>query len=145
MHNDNGRYTNRWVDLKVEGMKTPWLLGIDKLPAPMAHGEGKFFAEKEILEKLKKSGQIVLKYFKGEICNYQNLDPNPNGSIENIAGIVDETGRIFGMMPHPERGMFFTHLPNWTLLKEQYKRAGKQLPKFAPGIKIYQNGVNYFK
>jgi phosphoribosylformylglycinamidine synthase subunit PurQ / glutaminase len=145
LHNDNARYINRWVDLKVEGMKTPWLKDIDSFPTPMAHGEGKFYAEKDVLEKLKKNGQIVLKYFRGEICEYQNLDPNPNGSLEDIAGVVDESGKIFGMMPHPERGMLFTQLPNWTLLKEQLKRGGKELPKLAPGIRIYQNGVSYFK
>ena len=145
LHNDNARYTNRWVDLKVMGMKTPWLKGIKSFPTPIAHGEGKFVAEKEVLEKLKKNGQIVLKYFKGEICEFQNLEPNPNGSIEDIAGIVDETGKIFGMMPHPERGMLFTQLPNWTNLREKLKREGKPLPYLAPGIKIYQNGVDYFK
>lgn len=145
LHNDNARYTNRWVDLKVEGMESPWIRGVDSFPTPIAHGEGKFFAEKEVLDALKKNGQIVLKYFKGEICELQNLEPNPNGSIEDIAGIVDESGKIFGMMPHPERGMLFTQLPNWTLLREKLKREGNEIPKLAPGIKIYQNGVEYFK
>lgn len=144
MPNENARYTNRWVDLKVEGMKTPWLKDIKSFSTPMAHGEGKFYADKKTLQKLNKNGQIVLRYFKGEICDYQNLDPNPNGSIEDVAGIVDGSGRIFGLMPHPERGMFFTQLPNWPLLKEKLKREGKEIPKLAPGIKIYQNGVEYF-
>jgi phosphoribosylformylglycinamidine synthase subunit PurQ / glutaminase len=145
LHNDNARYTNRWVDLKVEGMKTPWLKDIKTFPTPLAHGEGKFYAEQNVLEKLQKNGQIVLKYFKGEICEYQNLTPNPNGSLEDVAGLTDESGKIFGMMPHPERGMLFTQLPNWTYLKEKLKREGKDLPTLAPGIKIYQNGVEYFK
>lgn len=145
LHNKNARYINRWVDLKVTGMKTPWLKRIDSFPVPIAHGEGKFFADSKTLNKLKKNGQIVLKYFKGEISEYQEMDANPNGSLEDIAGITDETGKILGMMPHPERGMFFTHLPNWTVLKEIYKKEGKKLPKLAPGIKVYQNGVDYFR
>lgn len=145
MNNNNARYTNRWVDLKVMGMKTPWLKDIKEFSTPVAHGEGKFYAEDKTLKRLKENGQIVLKYFKGEICKYQNLEANPNGSLEDIAGIVDETGKILGLMPHPERGMFFTQLPNWTYLAKKLKREGKEIPKLAPGIKIYQNGVDYFK
>lgn len=143
--NKNARYINRWVDLKVEGNKTPWLKRIDTFPAPIAHGEGRFFADSKTLSALNKNGQVVLRYVKGEICDYQNLEPNPNGSLEDIAGITDETGRIFGLMPHPERGMLFTQLPNWPLLAEEFKRKGIKIPKLAPGIQIYQNGVNYFK
>ena len=142
-HNDNARYTVRWVDLKVIG-KTPWLKNIKSISLPIAHGEGKFYAEKETLKQLKKQNQIALKYVKGEICVYQNLKANPNGSLDSIAGITDETGRIFGLMPHPERGTFFTHLPNWPLLKEKYQRMGKNIPKHAPGLQIFKNGVNYF-
>lgn len=143
--NKNARYINRWVDLKVEGKKTPWLKNIDIFPAPIAHGEGRFFADPKILKKLNNNGQIVLKYISGGICDYQNLEPNPNGSLEEIAGITDETGKIFGLMPHPERGMFFTQLPNWPLMAEKLKREGKPLPLLAPGIQIYKNGVDYFK
>jgi len=143
-HNDSARYTVRWVDLKVKN-KTPWLKGIRAIPLPIAHGEGKFFASTKILGQLEKSGLIALRYTEGEMCQYQNLKPNPNGSLKNIAGITDETGRLFGLMPHPERAVFLHHLPNWPLLKEQYKRAGKRLPKFGPGLQIFKNGVDYFK
>lgn len=145
LHNKNARYINRWVDLKVEGKKTPWLKDIDAFPAPIAHGEGRFFADPKTLQALNKSGQIVLRYIKGGICDYQNLEENPNGSLEAIAGITDESGKIFGLMPHPERGMLFTQLPNWPLLAEDFKRKSLKLPKLAPGIQIYKNGVNYFK
>lgn len=145
LFNKKARYTNRWVDLKVEGKKTPWLKGIDVFPAPVAHGEGRFFADLNTLKRLNENGQVVLRYTKGAICDYQNLKPDPNGSMEMIAGITDETGRVFGLMPHPERGMFFTHLPNWPLLMEDFKRKGLKTPYLAPGIQIYQNGVGYFK
>jgi len=143
-HNDSACYTVRWVDLKV-GNKIPWLKGIKTISLPIAHGEGKFFASTKTLRQLEKNDLVTLQYTKGEMCQYQNLEPNPNGSLKDIAGITDETGRLFGLMPHPERAIFPHHLPNWPLLKEQYKRANKKLPKFGPGLQIFKNGVNYFK
>ena len=143
-HNNNARYTVRWVDLQTKN-SSPWLNNIKNISLPIAHGEGRFYTDKTILNKLKKNKQIALKYCQGEICQYQNLPANPNGSLEDIAGITDETGRIFGLMPHPERATFFTHLPNWPLLKEKYQRLGKKIPNHGPGLQIFKNGVNYFK
>ncbi|MDZ7586349.1 MAG: phosphoribosylformylglycinamidine synthase subunit PurQ [Patescibacteria group bacterium] len=125
--NDNPKYIDTWVKLKVMG-KTPWLKGIKELSLPVAHGEGKFFGQGEI--------KPVLKYIN---------HTNPNGSREDIAGITDQTGRILGMMPHPERALFLTQLPDWPLLKEKLLRAGKPLPKFGPGLQIFKNGINYFQ
>jgi phosphoribosylformylglycinamidine synthase subunit PurQ / glutaminase len=143
-HNNNARYTVRWVDLKISS-STPWLSGITELSLPIAHGEGKFFAPPEVLKELKQKKLIAAKYIKGEICRYQNLPANPNGSLDDIAGVTDETGRILGMMPHPERAIFFTQLPNWTFLKEKYIREGGKIPEFGPGLQIFKNGVLYFK
>lgn len=142
--NSNARYTVRWVDLKVAN-KSPWLDGINKLSLPIAHGEGRFFVKPEILRRLKKQKQITLRYVKGEICKYQDLKSNPNGSLLDIAGITDASGRILGIMPHPERAIFFTQLPNWTYLKEKLERKGKRIPQFGPGLQIFKNTVNYFK
>ncbi len=144
LHNDSARYSDRWVDLKIEN-DSPWLRGINTFSTAVSHGEGKLFADKETLELMKEKKLIALKYFQGEICEYQQLEKNPNGAVEDIAGITDESGRIFGLMPHPERGMFFTHLPNWPLLKEEYKRNGKKLPRFEAGLQIFKNAVDYFK
>jgi len=144
LHNENARYTVRWVDLKVMS-KTPWLKNIDKISLPIAHGEGKFYAPEEILEELKKKNLIALKYTDGEICEYHNLKLNPNGAIEDIAGITDESGRILGLMPHPERAMFFNQLPHQTFLKEKLRREGKKIPRNGPGLQIFKNAVNYFK
>lgn len=143
IHNDSARYTVRWVDLKIEN-KSPWLCGIDTISLPIAHGEGKLFCDEKILSLLKKKNLIAMKYATGEICNYQSLKANPNGSLENIAALTDESGRIFGLMPHPERAIFFTQLPHWPYLKEKYQREGKKLPKSGPGLQIFQNSINYF-
>lgn len=144
LHNDSARYTVRWVDLEIKN-KTPWFQGINTVLLPIAHGEGKFFAPEKILNQLKKRKLIAAKYVKGEICEYQNLKPNPNGALEDIAAITDESGRILGMMPHPERAVFFTQLPHWPYLKEKFVRENKKIPKYGPGLKIFQNAVSYFK
>lgn len=173
--NDNNRYTDRWVDLKIitptqpppsrgrssrntsknsfpslEGrgqgrVMSPWLMNIKKLMVPIAHGEGKFVANDDTLKALKRQKMIDAVYYKGEICNYQNLTPNPNGSTLDIAMLTSANGKILGTMPHPERAMFFTQLPHWPLLKEKLIRAGKPLPKFGPGLQIFKNSINYFK
>lgn len=141
VHNSSARYVNRWVDLKVEG-KSPWLLDLEKMSLPIAHGEGRFFAQPKILQAIKEKSLVVLRYVQGEMCNFFNLEPNPTGTLDGIAGVVDQTGKILGLMPHPERAVFFHQLPNFTFLKEQLAREGKKIPKFGPGLKIFQNAVN---
>jgi len=144
VHNDNARYTDRWVDLQFSG-NSPWTNGLGEMMVPIAHGEGKLYADAKTLETLHKRNLIAAKYVDGNACSYQCLAPNPNGSLDDIAGLTDESGKVFGLMPHPERAIDFTQLPNWTLLKEKYKRAHKKVPEEGPGIQIFRNGVNYFK
>ena len=143
LHNETARYIDRWVDVKVEST-SPWLDGIKTLTVPIAHGEGKLYMRPETLKILKQKNLISLRYIKGVMCEYQNLPANPTGTLADIAGITDESGRVFGLMPHPERAMFFTQLPNWPLLKEEYRRKGKKFPTFGPGLQIFKNAVQYF-
>ncbi len=143
-HNDSARYSDRWVDLEFSG-KSPWTVGIERISLPIAHGEGKFYASSEVLKEINARGLVVARYFEGEICRWQGLPPNPNGSLENIAGIRDETGRIFGLMPHPERAIAFTQLPHWTFLREKFRRVGMEMPEEYDGINIFRNGVRYFE
>jgi phosphoribosylformylglycinamidine synthase subunit PurQ / glutaminase len=101
--NDSQRFECRWVSLRVNhNAKTPFIKDLDEIiQLPIAHAEGKFFSEKEVvLKRLKNNNQIVLTYID-----------NPNGSLWDIAGICDATGRIFGLMPHPERFIFSLHHP----------------------------------
>ncbi len=142
-HNDSARYICRWTDVQFES-SSPWTQNLGMLPIPIAHGEGKFYAPPEIMAEIKKRGLVAARYVKGEMCAYQGLSANPTGTLDDIAGITDDTGRVLGMMPHPERAMFFTQLPNWPLLKEQLRRQGKPIPEEGPGLKILQNGVRYF-
>jgi phosphoribosylformylglycinamidine synthase subunit PurQ / glutaminase len=144
LNNQTARLVTRWTDMVVAA-KTPWLDGITHLSAPIAHGEGKFYASEKTLQELKQKNLIALRYVQGETCEYASLPANPNGSTDNIAGIIDESGKVLGLMPHPERGMFFTQRPDFGYLKEKYKREGKPLPEFIDGIKIFQNAVKYFQ
>lgn len=133
IHNDSRRYVVKWVDVSAEG-QSPWLIDVENLFLPIAHGEGKFYADKKILEYLNKNNYIALRYSGG----------NPNGSLDDVAGITDKSGRIFGLMPHPERAIFFTQRPDWTFIKEKYKREGKKIPKNGSGLVIFNNAINYF-
>ncbi len=143
IQNDIPRYLDRWVDLKATG-KGPWLSGIDHLSLPIAHGEGKFYAPAPVLKKLEKQKRVAFVYTKGEMTKNYHLPYNPNGSLHDIAAMTSEDGRIFGIMPHPERAMFFTQLPHWTTLREQYRNEGAPIPKEGPGIEIFKNAVRYF-
>lgn len=142
--NDSARYLDRWVDIKIEGI-SPWLVDIKTLTIPIAHGEGKYYADAKTLKKLNSEKAVAARYYKGEMCKYQDLPANPNGAIEDIAGILGYNGRVLGMMPHPERSMFFHQLPNWPYLKEKYRREKKATPTEGPGLQIFKNAVNYFK
>jgi phosphoribosylformylglycinamidine synthase subunit PurQ / glutaminase len=150
--NNNNRYTDRWVDVRIpplaeggRGGVSPWLTGIKNLSLPIAHGEGKFMAGDETMAVIKKQKMIAGVYYKGQMCGYQNLQYNPNGSTLDIAMLTSANGKILGTMPHPERAMFFTQLPNWPLLKEKLIRAGKPLPKYGAGLQIFKNAIKYFQ
>lgn len=145
--NDSGKFEDRWVYLKsqkvpayrqagkVRSQKCVWTRGLPEIIyLPVAHGEGKFITQdKSALKKLKNNGQIVFQYSDGagSLAGYPH---NPNGSLENIAGITDRTGRIFGLMPHPERHIAFIQHPRWTGLKKK---------KEGDGLQIFRNGVEY--
>jgi phosphoribosylformylglycinamidine synthase subunit PurQ / glutaminase len=133
--NDSAKFEARWVYLKPGG-HCVWTKGLENLIyLPVAHGEGKFLVEeKKVLGRLKKNRQIVFQYCdaRGKLSGYPD---NPNGSLENIAGITDTTGRILGLMPHPERHITSLQSPRKEL---KLKSSGDGLP-------IFKNGVQYVK
>ncbi|MDD5148072.1 MAG: phosphoribosylformylglycinamidine synthase I [Candidatus ainarchaeum sp.] len=144
-HNNSARYECRWVSLVSEKNKCVFTKGIRGIEMPVAHGEGKFIADKKILKQLSERGMVVFKYAKNGKPAKGEFPFNPNGAMLDIAGICDETGRIFGLMPHPERNVFFTQRQDWQLQKELLKRKGLPLPEESDGITIFRNAVNYFK
>ena len=141
--NDNARYLTRWVDLEIKST-SPWFTGVKRMSLPIAHGEGKYAIDATGLARLKKEGVIALTYAKAEICEYFDLPANPNGSLEDIAGITGYGGRVLGLMPHAERAVRFTQLPNWTFLKEKALREGTQLHVEGMGLQVFKNAVQYF-
>lgn len=143
LHNKTARYLTRWVDLKVEN-NSPWLKGLESFSAAIAHGEGRFYTDEKTLREIKKRKLVALRYVNGEICKYQNLEANPNGAIDDIAGITDESGCILGLMPHPERAIFLNQSPIWPWLKEKYLRENKKLPEYNLALQIFKNAVKYF-
>lgn len=138
MLNDSGKFEDRWTYLKSNDSKCAWTKGLPQvIYLPVAHGEGKFVTkDNSILNRLKENKQIVFQYCdeKGRFGDYP---VNPNGSLEHIAGTCDETGRIFGLMPHPERHFIFQQHPHWTRLKKR--------GEFGDGAAIFRNGVEYAK
>ncbi|MFH0790661.1 MAG: phosphoribosylformylglycinamidine synthase subunit PurQ [Candidatus Omnitrophota bacterium] len=159
--NDSGKFEDRWVylksqksvgrglapvcnnvgtgrDLSVKSQKCIWTEGLPEvIYLPVAHGEGKFITgDDTVLKRLKENGQIVFQYC-GETGGLPGYPCNPNGSADNIAGICDQTGRILGLMPHPERHIDILQHPRWTNRKQR-KTEGD-------GLQIFKNGVNYVK
>ena len=90
INNDSARYTDRWIDLEFKN-HCVWTRNIERASFPIAHGEGKFYASEEILKTIKEKGLIAARYVNGEICQTELLNPNPNGSLEDIAAISDES------------------------------------------------------
>ena len=133
-YNKNGKYIDRWVDLKPVG-KSPWLKGIKNISLPIAHGEGRYIKEKKV-----KNLAVAFKYTKGEIYDFQNLESNPNGSESDIAGVLAYNGRVLGLMPHPERAMFFHQSPLWQTKKQK----SRKIPKGGMSLQIFKNAINYF-
>jgi phosphoribosylformylglycinamidine synthase subunit PurQ / glutaminase len=146
MWNKTARYECRWVHMKVESQKCIWTRGIEKLFVPVAHGEGNFYTEPEILKYIKDNDQVVFRYTKPDGSPSNNEFPhNPNDALEDIAGLTDPSGRLLGLMPHPERFHTFTNHPDWNRIKEEHKRKGEPLPEEGEGMKIFRNAVKYFK
>ncbi|MFH1799145.1 MAG: phosphoribosylformylglycinamidine synthase subunit PurQ [Candidatus Omnitrophota bacterium] len=161
--NDSGRFDDRWVYLRnvkckiknvkiedaeckienvgMEGVKCIWAKGLpDVIYLPIAHAEGKFIPkDKNVLESLQKNNQIVFRYSDRSGKVGAGYPHNPNGSVDDIAGICDTTGRVFGMMPHPERHITYLQHPNW-------RRVGLgDRKKMGIGLKIFENGVNFVR
>ena len=143
-HNECGNFRNDWVHLVVDrATRCRFTRGLDRLELPIRHGEGKFFADPDTLSALAGNGQIVLRYAAADGRPAGRQFPlNPNGSVDDIAGICDPTGRVFGLMPHPEAYNHWTNHPDWTHVKALAKRGLAALPSgVTPGVQIFRNAV----
>jgi len=137
-YNDSGRYEDRWVRLEAIPSRSVFLAGIQSVYLPVAHAEGKFVArDAETLRHLETNQQLVLRYV-AQSADGSGCVPypdNPNGSMANVAGVCDATGRVLGLMPHPERHIDPTHHPRWT--------RGEGRP-MGDGLQVFVNAVEYF-
>lgn len=141
--NDHGRYEDRWVSLAVDSESSVFLRRTSELYLPIAHAEGKFVARDEnTLNQLDQAGRLALRYaaLPGRELGAHNgtlpFPHNPNGSQRNVAGCCDETGRILGLMPHPERHIDALQHPQWT--------RGIANPNLQGSV-IFENAVRYFQ
>ncbi len=131
--NDSHQFLDRWVHLRADSSKCVFLADTERLFLPIAHAEGKFVVrDQQTLDQLEQGGQLVLRYTPGED---EATDFNPNGSAGHVAGMCDKSGRVFGLMPHPERFVDPTHHPQWTRLAAQAE---------GQGLAIFRNAVRYF-
>ena len=147
-YNNSGNFIDAWVNLKVNPKsQCVFTKGISSLELPVRHGEGKFYAAGDAIELLFDNNQVVLQYADengDEACGEWPL--NPNGSLKDIAGICDPSGRIFGLMPHPEAFNHYTNHPDWTRKKEALIRQGRAIvSEEGQGIKVFRNAVEYIK
>lgn len=144
--NDCGNFRDDWVNL-LANPESPCIFtrGIGQLELPVRHGEGKFYASPETIQRLVNEKQVVLQYAGPDGKVAQGKFPcNPNGSVLDIAGICDPTGRVFGLMPHPEAYNHWTNHPDWTRTRVSMMRKGKPIiEEDTIGTKIFKNAVSY--
>jgi phosphoribosylformylglycinamidine synthase I len=135
-YNDSNKYEDRWVYLSPQTDRCVFIEKGRRIYLPVAHGEGKVVTkDRQTLDELKAGGHIAFKYVD-ENGNEGNYPVNPNGSVDSIAGFTDSTGRVLGLMPHPERFIKPTQHPHWSRMKN----------KPAPdGMTIFNNAVRYIR
>jgi phosphoribosylformylglycinamidine synthase I len=144
--NDCGNFRDQWVKLAIN-LASPCVFTrtMDTIDLPVRHGEGKFYADPTVVHRLETQNQVIMRYATSDGAPAQGAFPhNPNGSVGDIAGICDPSGRIAGLMPHPEAYNHVTNHPDWTVWKEKCRRAGTNLPEEGMGIQLFRNAVEFF-
>ena len=141
--NSTARYECRWVNLATADSEAVFLRNVKSLFLPVAHGEGRFFADPETLAELIECRQVALRYVDSENRPAAGEFPaNPNGSLDDVAALCAAEGRIFGLMPHPERAFRMNHLPSWPEYSALHPNVDWRDP--GPGRIIFANAVDYF-
>lgn len=137
VNNDIGHLESRWVKLRVEKSDCVFTRGMEGriIEVPASNGEGKFMAEDFVLDEIENANQCVLKYVDEKGNPTMNYPANPSASLRSIAGVCDPSGKIFGLMPHPECYVKKIQHPNWQTLDSE---------KEPDCLDIFNNAVNYF-
>ncbi len=145
MPNNRGVLECRFVTLKPAADNL-WTSGIDRIFCPVSHGEGNFFCRKETLDRLRRQKMIAFTYCREDLSPARGEYPyNPNGSLEDIAGITSADGKVLGLMPHPERAMEFPNLYDGPVRREQMRRSGTAVPNESLNMRLFRNIVDYFR
>jgi phosphoribosylformylglycinamidine synthase len=147
-YNDIGNFRDIWVKLNKNPVNNcVFTKNINSIDLPIRHGEGKFYAQDNILKRLEENNQIVFQYSKSTDNLADGEYPyNPNGSLRDIAGICDPTGRIFGLMPHPEAYNHFTNHPDWPQPFQELRSKGQSMyNEEGEGVSIFRNAVEYIR
>ncbi len=142
--NDCGVYRDEWVHLRVEDSPCVFTKGITTIDMPIRHSAGKFVASADVIDRLEIGHQIVLRYAFADGAPADSIFPwNPNGSMNDVAGICDPTGRIFGLMPHPEAFNHVTNHPEWTRAVALAEPGEREKLKYGEGagVKLFRNVV----
>lgn len=134
--NESGRFEDRWVELLSGDSESVFFTGIERMYLPVAHAEGRFIPrDTATLKRLQLQRQVVLRYGHGAVAAGGAFPANPNGARDDIAAVCDPTGRVCGLMPHPERYIDRTQHPRWTR---------ESLPEVGDGLRVFENAVRYF-
>ncbi|MBI5017173.1 MAG: phosphoribosylformylglycinamidine synthase subunit PurQ [Deltaproteobacteria bacterium] len=137
-HNDSGRFEDRWCYLTASpDSPCVFTRGISRLYLPVRHGEGKFVpGNHDVLRRVEAEALASVRYAEADGEPTLRYPENPNGSIGAIAGLCDPTGRIFGLMPHPEAFVHRTQHPRWTR---------EDLPEEGDGLALFRNAVEFLR
>lgn len=143
MQNDCGAFQNFWVELRFESTAPcVFTRGLDRMPLPIRHGEGKLFVtDAQLLQRIEDERCVACRYVDPSTgAPTQEYPHNPNGSLNAIAGLCDPTGRVFGLMPHPEAYLYPENHPQWDLQKLDGK-----LPARGLGLRLFENAVAHLR
>jgi len=144
--NDCGNFRDDWVHLQInEQSPCVFTTGLARMELPIRHGEGKFVADDSVIERLASENLVVCRYARADGRPADGSFPdNPNGSMDDIAGICDPTGRVFGLMPHPEAFNHPTNHPDWPRFRERSKRGdAKPQVSLTTGIRLFKNSLAF--
>ena len=144
-YNDSGKFEDRWVYLAPQTERCIFIEQGRQIYLPIAHGEGKVVTKDgATLEKLKSEGYVAFKYVDKD-GNEGDYPVNPNGSMGSIAGLTDSTGRVLGLMPHPERHIRFTQHPQWSRLRLRATSHEPRVTNYGDGMAMFTNAVKFIQ
>jgi phosphoribosylformylglycinamidine (FGAM) synthase-like amidotransferase family enzyme len=132
IHNDSGVFEDRWVRLNAPETRCVWTAGLPGFECPVRHGEGRFVVKDDMTLKTLQDERLIAVRYTARDGGRPDYPDNPNGSLDAIAGVCDRTGRVFGLMPHPEAFLTPYNHPRWTAA----------VPEKAEGLMVFEKGIN---